>query len=169
LNIKNLDTIQTKLESITRKWWLFLLIIVSQFIPLYTSKGVDLTEIGELTSAILGKDGLVYFYPVVYPIFKIIPIVLVFSIFFLRKRVTRLFSTIASIEKIHDHRKKYTFFNFKIVLLLFLLNFLYDFRTYSKTGVNTINIEKEIEIPYRCSNKYCLIYTAIFSYMYESQ
>ena len=49
----------------------------------YTSKGVDVTEIGELTGAILGKDGLIYSYPVIYPIFKIIPITLIFSIFFL--------------------------------------------------------------------------------------
>ena len=97
MNIKNLDRIQTKLESITRKWWLFLLIIVSQFIPLYTSKGVDITEIGELTSAILGKDGLIYSYEVLYPIFKIIPIILVFSIFFLRNRVIRLFSIYVAI------------------------------------------------------------------------
>jgi len=79
LNIKNLDRIQTKLELITRKWWFFLIILVEQFIPLYTSKGVDLTEIGELTSAILGKDGLIYSCDVIYPIFKIIPIILTHS------------------------------------------------------------------------------------------
>ncbi|VVB62260.1 Uncharacterised protein [uncultured archaeon] len=97
MNLKNLDKIQTKLESITRKWWLFLLIIITQFIPLYTSKGVDLTKIGELTSAILGKDGLIYSYPVIYPIFKITPIILIFSIFFFRNRVTRLLSIYAAI------------------------------------------------------------------------
>jgi len=85
------------MESITRKWWLFLLIILSQFIPLYTSKGVDITEKGELTSTIIGKDGLIYSYTFVYPIFKIIPIILVFSIFFLRNRIARLFSTYVAI------------------------------------------------------------------------
>lgn len=93
----NTGNIQRRLESITRKWWFFLLLIlVNIFLPPYVSKGFEWSEVGWITGTIL-SNALVYTYTVLYPIFKIIPIGFVVSIIFLRNRVTRLFSLYAAI------------------------------------------------------------------------
>jgi len=93
----NIENVQNRLESITRKWWFFLLLIlVNIFLPPYVSKGFDWSEIGTLTGMIL-SNALVYAYTALYPIFKIIPIVLVASLIFLGNRVARLFSFYAAI------------------------------------------------------------------------
>ncbi len=89
--------IQRKLELITRKWWFFLIFILVQFmIPPYTSKGYEWAEIGVATGEIL-SHAIVFDYPALYPIFKIVPIMLFISIVFFRNRVTRLFSIYAAI------------------------------------------------------------------------
>jgi len=91
MNRKSLESIQRRLESITGKWWFFLLFVLLQFIPSYASKGFDWSEIGMITGEILSHS-LVFTYTALYPIFKIIPILLVISIIFLGNRVTRLFN-----------------------------------------------------------------------------
>ena len=89
------ENIQRRLEAITRKWWFFLLFILMQFfLPPYVSKGFEWSEIGIITGTIL-SNSLVYTYTALYPIFKIIPAVLVISLLFLKNRVTRLFSIYA--------------------------------------------------------------------------
>ena len=93
----NTENIQRRLESITRKWWFFLLLILANiFLPPYVSKGFEWSEIGWITGTIL-SNALVYTYTALYPIFKIIPIGFVVSIIFLRNRVTRLFSLYVAI------------------------------------------------------------------------
>jgi len=94
---ENLENVQRKLESITRKWWFYLLFILLQFIPPYASKGFDWSETGMVTGEILSRS-LVHTYTTLYPIFKIIPIMLVISIIFLRNRVTRLFNVYVAIS-----------------------------------------------------------------------
>lgn len=93
----NLENAQRRLESITRKWWFFLLfILMNCFLPPYVSKGFEWSEIGIITGTIL-SNSLVNSYTALYPIFKIIPVMLAASIIFLRNRVTRLFSLYAAI------------------------------------------------------------------------
>ena len=96
---ENLEKIQAKLDLMTRKWWFFLFFILLQFIPPYTSKGYEWAEIGTVTGEIL-SHALVLNYTTLYPIFKIIPIILVILIIFLRNRVTRLFSVYVAITYI---------------------------------------------------------------------
>jgi len=92
MNIKNLERIQTKLELITMKWWFYLIFILIQFIiPPYAAKGFDLSEIGLITGEIL-SNAIVYSYTALFPIFKIIPIILVVSVIIFRNRVSRIFS-----------------------------------------------------------------------------
>jgi len=62
MNRENLENIQRKLESITRKWWFFLLFVLLQFVPLYTSKGFEPAETGIVTGEIF-SHALVYDYP----------------------------------------------------------------------------------------------------------
>lgn len=88
----NREYIQRKLELITGKWWFFLLFILMQFIiPPYASKGFDWSEIGWITGEVL-SNSIVYTYPGIFPIFKIIPIILVISIIYFRKKAGRLFN-----------------------------------------------------------------------------
>lgn len=91
MNVKNFERIQMKLEVITRRWWFFLMFLFIQFIPTYTSEGYKWTESGAVVGEILSK-AILFEYTVLYPIFKVIPIVLVVSIIFFKNRVTRLFS-----------------------------------------------------------------------------
>jgi len=89
-------TEQGKLDYLTRKWWFFLLFILLQFAPSYASKGFDPAETGLVTGEIL-SHALAYDYPSLFPIFKIIPVILIMSIIFLKNAVTRVFSLYAGI------------------------------------------------------------------------
>lgn len=97
MNIKNLEEVQTKLETLTKKWWFFLLFILIQFIPTYTSKGYGWSESGAVVEEIL-SNAIVFNYTMFYPIFKVIPIVLVVLIILFRNRVTRLFSVYVAVN-----------------------------------------------------------------------
>jgi len=88
----NEEGTQNKLEVITGKWWFFLLFILLQFVPPYTSKGFEPAETGMVTIEILSHSILYIYFPSMFPIFKIIPIILVISIVFLGNRVTRSFN-----------------------------------------------------------------------------
>ncbi|RKY21198.1 MAG: hypothetical protein DRP62_08130 [Planctomycetota bacterium] len=89
---------QGKLERITLKWWFFLLFVLIQFIPPYASKGYKFPEEwGSVISQAIGK-AVIYSHSELYPIFKIIPIILLIGIIVLRNKVARLFSIYVSIS-----------------------------------------------------------------------
>lgn len=80
-----------KLERITRRWWFFLLFILLQFVtPPYASKGYKWEEWGNVIMHSL-RNAVVYSYPGIFPVFKIIPIVLIILIVIFRNRFSRLF------------------------------------------------------------------------------
>jgi len=88
-----------KLERITRRWWFFLVFVLLQFIvPPYASKGYNFPEDwGNVISHALGH-AIVYQHPEIYPIFKVIPVILLIGIFVFRNKVARLFSTYVGIS-----------------------------------------------------------------------
>jgi len=88
---KNLEKTQVKLESITRKWWFFLIFILMQLIPVYTSKGVSISEVGEVIGEILSHS-LLYSFPAFFPIFKIIPLILIICILLFKNKINSVFS-----------------------------------------------------------------------------
>ncbi|HNR65152.1 MAG TPA: hypothetical protein PKJ95_02530 [Atribacterota bacterium] len=94
--VERREKIQKKLELITRRWWFFLFFIIIQFIPPYTSKSYEWSEIGVVNLEIL-SNSIVKAWAAWYPISKIIPIILVVSIIFLRNRVSRIFSIYVAI------------------------------------------------------------------------
>ena len=53
MSVKNLENTQFKLELITRKWWFFLIFILIQFIPIYTTREVKISEIGVVIGEVL--------------------------------------------------------------------------------------------------------------------
>lgn len=99
MNRENSEKIQRKLELITRKWWFFLLFLLLQFIPPYASKGYKWPELANVIVDTI-SHALKYSCASLYPIFQIIPIVLVISIIFLGNRVTRLFNVYVAINYI---------------------------------------------------------------------
>ena len=84
---------QGKLERITRKWWFFVIFVALIFVvPPYASKGYKFPEEwGNVISHVLGR-AIIYSHSELYPIFKIIPILLIVSILIFRNKVARLFN-----------------------------------------------------------------------------
>jgi len=87
-----------KIERITRKWWFFLLFVLLQFVPPYASKGYKFPE--EWSNVIMHalSNAFIYSYSELYPIFKIIPIVLIVSIIIFRNKAARLFNIYIAIS-----------------------------------------------------------------------
>ncbi len=90
---KNLEKIQEKLELITRKWWfLVLFILIGTMTPPIATKGFDFSKIGMIIPHILQR-ALITTLPVfVYTIFKILPVILIVLLIFLKNRIGRIFS-----------------------------------------------------------------------------
>ncbi len=83
---------KSNVERITRKWWFFLLFILLQFItPPYASKGYGWEQWGNVIMHSL-RYAVIYSYPETFPVFKIIPIVLIVLIVIFRNKVGRLFN-----------------------------------------------------------------------------
>lgn len=87
----NLERIQVKLESVTKKWWFFLILLIIQFIPSYTSESYD-PSLAFLIPFAVVSDAPAYNMPVLYPFFKILAILMIGSVFILRNRASRIFS-----------------------------------------------------------------------------
>ncbi len=96
---EKLEKIQETLELITRKWWFILLfILIGTITPPIVTKGFDFSKIGVIIPHIL-RHSLIKIIPsALYPIFKVIPIILVFSLILFGNRVSRLFSLYAGIN-----------------------------------------------------------------------
>ncbi len=87
-----------KLERLTRKWWFIALFILLQFfVPPYASKGFDWAETGEVIGHIL-SNALIYSIPRLYPVFQVIPIILVICLLLFNQKVSRLLSIYAGIS-----------------------------------------------------------------------
>jgi hypothetical protein len=82
-----------RLERITRKRWFFLSFVLLQFVvPPYASKGYKFPEEwGEVIGRALG-GAIVYSYPQIWPVFKIIPIILLIGIIIFHNKIRRIFS-----------------------------------------------------------------------------
>jgi hypothetical protein len=85
--------IQTsKPERVTRKWWFFMLFIFIQFIvPPYASKGFEWNQWGDVIMHSL-RYAVIYSYPQIYPVFKIVPIVLITLLIIYKNRFRRWFN-----------------------------------------------------------------------------
>lgn len=89
--------IQNKLDVITRKWWFLLVLLILFFLPSYSSQPYDPQEIPQLIIEVMSKSFL-YTTPVPYPIFKIIPILVVVGIILFGDRATRCFDIYVAVS-----------------------------------------------------------------------
>jgi len=97
MNEKAIKKVQEKLESATRKWWFYLFFVLIQFIPSFTSKSYDPWETGEVIGIIL-QNAVISSLEMWYPIFKLIPIILVALIILRIRGVTRWFNMYVGIS-----------------------------------------------------------------------
>ncbi len=99
---EKLEKIQEKLESITRRWWFLLIfILLGMITPPIVTGGFDSSKIGEIITYILRNSLLAKgYFTSSYPIFKILPIILIFALIFLGKLISRIFNLYAGITYI---------------------------------------------------------------------
>ena len=91
MNAKNIENIQKKLETATWKWWFYLIFVLIQFIPSFASKGYDPWKMGEVIGIIL-QNAIISSLETWYPLFKVIPIILVSLMILRRSGVARWFN-----------------------------------------------------------------------------
>ncbi|NLJ25065.1 MAG: hypothetical protein GX354_06540 [Firmicutes bacterium] len=88
--------IQAGLGRLTHRWWFFLAVLLVQFIPPYTSQRYNPIDTGAVIQLILGQ-ALVYSWESWYPLFKIIPLILIIGIILYGNMSSRIFSLYAGI------------------------------------------------------------------------
>jgi hypothetical protein len=99
---ENLEKHQNSFEWITRKWWFVVVfILIDLLVPPIVTKGYDPSKMGEIIPyiilhSLLTSDSL----SSLYPIFKILPIILVIALMFSGNRLSRIFSFYAGINYI---------------------------------------------------------------------
>ena len=89
-------TIQKRLDILTKKWWFYLIILIIFFLPSYSSLAYDPRHTSDLITAVLSQP-LIYSFPLIMPIFKLVPILLVLALIIWGDKITRLFDIYAAI------------------------------------------------------------------------
>jgi len=85
------EGMQTKLDAVTRKWWFYPLLVLLFFIRQYASKGYDPREWMDLMLEALSHP-LIYSFPLLMPIAKAIPVVLIVGLMVLGNRIRGVFN-----------------------------------------------------------------------------
>ena len=83
------------LDRITGKWWFYLLFFFLFMVPPYSQTGVDRYEAPDMVVEVL-SNALIYSFPTLVPVLKVIPILLVIGIFVWGDRITRIFDIYVS-------------------------------------------------------------------------
>jgi hypothetical protein len=91
VKLKDTEKIQKRIESATRKWWFFLILLLLQMLPPFTSEPVSPQQAGLVIGAVLSQ-AIVYDLSLFFPVFKILSILMIASVFTLNNRVSRIFS-----------------------------------------------------------------------------
>lgn len=97
MNTSRLGAHKWSVENITRRWWFFLIVLLLFFLPSFSSRPFDPRDTPQFITAVLSQ-ALAYAFPLVSPVFKIIPILLVAGITLWGDRVTRAFSIYAAVN-----------------------------------------------------------------------
>ncbi|UCB46106.1 MAG: hypothetical protein JSV25_01395 [Spirochaetota bacterium] len=79
------------LDNITRKWWFYLIILILFFVPSYTAKPYEQSNILGLMKAVFSNP-LILSVPILKPIAKIIPIILVAGIITIGNKMKQSFN-----------------------------------------------------------------------------
>lgn len=91
-----MQSFEKKLDNLTRNSWFYIAIMAAMFtIPTIAQQPFDSRNMANLIADVM-KNAFIYQYPALFPIFKIIPIVLVGSIFLRGEKATRIFDIYAA-------------------------------------------------------------------------
>ena len=88
--------IQGKLDALTKKWWLYLVLLLLFFLPAQASKSFDPRESVDLIGQVLSNP-LIYAFPGLMPIAKVIPAVLIGGVIVFGNRMRRAFNGYAAL------------------------------------------------------------------------
>lgn len=92
------ERIQSKMERVTRKWWfLALFILIATAAPPIVTKGFEPSKTGEIIGYLLSNALIEHISPL-YPLFKVIPLLLVLALILYGNRVGKVFSVYAGIS-----------------------------------------------------------------------
>jgi len=96
------EKFQRKLDLITRKWWFVVLfVMLNILLPPIVTKGYDPSKIGEIIPYIIRHSLFTSDnFSLLYPIFKILPIILVFALIFSGNLFNRIFNFYVGINYI---------------------------------------------------------------------
>jgi hypothetical protein len=83
--------IQGRLDAITRKWWLYPLLLLLFFIPTYASRSYDPRQSVDLIGQVLSAP-LIYAFPVLMPIAKIVTVALFVGVLVYGNKMRRPFN-----------------------------------------------------------------------------
>jgi len=90
---EELEKIQEKLELVTHRWWFLLLFVLfGTILPPIVTKGFDPSKSGEIIPYLLSHALIKLCPPPLYVVFKIVPLVLIFSLILFGNEIRRVFS-----------------------------------------------------------------------------
>lgn len=78
-------------KTLSQKWWVYIVLLLLFFLPTYSSVSFDQRETPMVIQQVL-KDPLVYSYPLLMPISKVITALLVLAVFTFGNRARRVFN-----------------------------------------------------------------------------
>ena len=83
--------VQGKLDALTKRWWLYLVLLLLFFLPTQAARDFDPRESIDLIGQVLSNP-LIYAFPVLMPLAKAIPVVLIAGLLIFGNRVRRAFN-----------------------------------------------------------------------------
>ncbi|MCX7976675.1 MAG: hypothetical protein N2646_06345 [Bellilinea sp.] len=86
-----------RLESLTSRWWFFLIIILLSFMPLYSQRPYDPRNTSLVINAVLSQP-LIYSLPAVFPLFKLLALGLTIWLLVQPQKAQRWFSLYAGLN-----------------------------------------------------------------------
>lgn len=87
----------TRFESLTNRWWFFLIIVLISFLPLYSERPYDPRNTSLVINETLSQP-LIYTLPTINPLLKIIPLGLIVWLFVQPQRAQRWFALYAGLN-----------------------------------------------------------------------
>lgn len=91
-----MNPIQASIEKLLTKWWFYLAFLIFYFLPAYTALPFDAQNTPELIGLVLSSP-IIYAYPEVMPLFKLIPLLLISGIIIYGNRAASWFLIYATI------------------------------------------------------------------------
>lgn len=86
-----INRIQKKLDVLTKAWWFYLLLLLPIFIRPYTTRGYAANQTTDVIMQALSNP-LIYSIPILFPIAKAIPVLLIVGLIILGNRMRRAFN-----------------------------------------------------------------------------